>query len=190
MRTQMPSRDRRSWSPWLPLLLLILLLGTTSARAAEQSVSQHATLSFHLHNGLLTVRATDTPLRLVLAEISRLSGAHVVWGTDPGERQVSVDFTALPLDEGLRRVLDRYNFMLVYVTQEQTSTLAQIWISSAIDAGSILKTSPPVATTPVAPESGEAWDDTLGTFAQRDELALSAALVEEESKTAGEEDEE
>jgi hypothetical protein len=191
MNTQLPSTYRRYPYPWLLVLLLMLILSIASAHAVENPVPPTtASHTLQLDNGLLTVQVTDTPLRTVLAEVSHLSGVEIVWGTESGERLVSVDFTALPLDEGLRRVLERYNFMFVYATNDATSRLAQIWISSAIDAASTPNPSPPVIATPVAPESGEAWDEALGTFAHRDELAQSAAFVEEERKAmAGEEGE-
>jgi hypothetical protein len=143
----------------------------------------------HLHDGALTARVTATPLREVMAEVSRLSGAQVVWLTDSGERHASADFTALPFDEGLRRLLDRYNFLLVYVVRDEHSTLSQIWISSAIDATIPAEPAlPPVTQVSSAPPpSEEHWDEALGAFAQRDEMIESTAFLEEERKAMVEE---
>lgn len=61
----------------------------------------------------LTVRVTQVSLTEVLQETARQAGAEVVGGVKE-ERTISADFTRLPLDQGLARLLGKQNFMLVY----------------------------------------------------------------------------
>lgn len=90
-----------------------------------------ATAPITLREGRLSVHVAGTPLRQVMAEISRLNNTRIVWLSGEGqEEQVSVQFTDLPLIEGLQRILQQKNFILFY---EQSSTgvqVTQIWISS------------------------------------------------------------
>jgi hypothetical protein len=115
----------------LLILLLCFLLSSSLSRAAEKTTSTKSSHSLQLRDGMLTARVTATSLREVMAEFSRLSGAQVRWFTANGGRQVSVDFTALSLDEALRRLLDPYNFVLLYTAEGDHSTLTQLWISAA-----------------------------------------------------------
>jgi hypothetical protein len=71
------------------------------------------------------------PLRQVMAEISRLNNARIVWLSGEGqEEQVSVQFTDLPLVEGLQRILQQKNFILFYEQRSTGAQVTQIWISS------------------------------------------------------------
>jgi len=68
-----------------------------------------------LQEGRLSVSAVNAPLNQILAEISRLSGIRISLDGQiaPGET-VTVAFDALPLDEGLGRLLRGKNYVLVY----------------------------------------------------------------------------
>src|SRR3954466_13641642 len=77
------------------------LLGTVLATAAVAEPSRGVAL----HDGKLSVHMVSTPLRQVLAEVSRLSLADVVWLSPEGQdERISVEFTDLPLVEGLQRL--------------------------------------------------------------------------------------
>jgi HEAT repeat protein len=109
---------------WLGLLLTgDLLLASTVIGAPPGLVA--------LHEGKLSVQVADTPLWQVLAEVGRLSHTQVIWLDDEGkERQVSVEFTELPLAEGLERILRHKNFLLFYAETPTEERLTQIWVSS------------------------------------------------------------
>ena len=67
----------------------------------------------------LTLDVASMPLRTLLLEVGRQSGAQVrIEGLD--ERTVSEAFTRLPLDEALRRLLGDSNFTLVYAGAPET----------------------------------------------------------------------
>jgi len=61
----------------------------------------------------LTVRLTNEPVRALLEEIGRQTGAEIQ-GQLSEVREVSADFEAVPLPEALRRLLGNENFALVY----------------------------------------------------------------------------
>jgi hypothetical protein len=122
----------------------------------------------------------------VRAELSRLSGAQVRWLNASGERPVSVDFTALPLDEALRRLLDPYNFVLLYTADGERSALTQIWISAATrTTGQSDPTLRSAALSPhVAAEAEEEWEETEARFPRPEDENLHEQRMEAEYRPA------
>jgi type II secretory pathway component GspD/PulD (secretin) len=66
-----------------------------------------------LEKGRLTVIVHDEPLRGVLEEVAQKSGLKIVVAPAIDER-VSANVQALPLDEGVRRLLKSQNIVLLY----------------------------------------------------------------------------
>jgi hypothetical protein len=129
---------RRYWRHWwLGCLLAFLSVNTryttetcatTDRPKSEKTIAAFSSL--RLHDGLLTAQVTTTPLSQVLSEMSRLSGARIVWLGQPDTRQVSVTFTALPVTEAIERVLGANNFLLVYTSTDEKARLKEIWITT------------------------------------------------------------
>jgi len=122
---------------WAGYLLALLVVNTSCISdtwaAADRPQREKTTAAFsglQLQNGLLTAQVTATPLPQVLSEMSRLSGARVVWLGQPDHRQVSVTFTALPVAEAIPRVLGGNNFLLVYASTADKARLKEIWIAT------------------------------------------------------------
>src|SRR5262249_38036093 len=61
----------------------------------------------------LTVQVTQVSLTEVLEEVARQARAEIIGGVKE-EKPITVDFTTLPLDDGLGRLLGKQNFVLVY----------------------------------------------------------------------------
>lgn len=100
-----------------------------------------------LHEGKLSVHVTGMPLREALAEVSRLSHTDIVWLNSEGQEElVTVEFTSLSLLEGLKRLLQRRNFLLFYVPQPSGTHVTQLWIASNHQP-----TKPPAPTTVAVP---------------------------------------
>lgn len=78
-----------------------------AARAAGEQVVEY-------RNDRLTVRLTAMPLAAALDEVARATGATVRGRLDRPDGDVTASFEALPLDEGLRRLLPRQAFALKY----------------------------------------------------------------------------
>src|SRR5262245_60152450 len=97
---------------WLLGAFLIVTMSDSLVYAAEVQSSAAANLSgkIILQDERMTARIIAIPLRQVMEEIGRLSGARVWWMSQGGEEPVSVAFLALPLSEALRRILGQKNF--------------------------------------------------------------------------------
>ena len=114
---------------WFCLFFMGDLLAAAAATGPSPRGSVPAPIT--LREGKLSVHVAGTPLRQVMAEISRLNNARIVWFSGEGqEEQVSVQFTDLPLVEGLQRILQHKNFILFYERRATGAQVTQIWISS------------------------------------------------------------
>jgi hypothetical protein len=133
---------------WLCLLLTGDLL--SAAAATEPSPRGAALAPITLREGKLSVHVAGTPLRQVMIEISRLNNARIIWLSGEGqEEQVSVQFTDLPLVEGLQRILQHKNFILFYERRATGAQVTQIWISS--DRNTAQPQAPQEASVKVSP---------------------------------------
>lgn len=83
-----------------------------------------------LQEGKLTARIAAIPLRQVMTEVARLSGAQVLWLGPQDDQPVSVSFSSLSVAEALERLLPQKNFLLLYASKDSNARLRQIWISS------------------------------------------------------------
>jgi hypothetical protein len=117
---------------WLPMILWSVLLTSLPCQAGEKPrMSPPPSVFVNLHNGHLTARIVAAPLQRVMQELSRVSGAHVVWQSPPDEHQlVSVAFASLPLPEAVQRIVGAHNFLLTFTSTAETARLMQIWLST------------------------------------------------------------
>src|SRR5262245_22853562 len=79
---------------WLGGLLASVVLGITPGDTAAASTPKDEAFpgQLTLHNETLAARVTAVPLGQVMAELSRLSGAQVIWRTPKDEKPISVEF--------------------------------------------------------------------------------------------------
>jgi hypothetical protein len=161
------------WFLWLPgcwlggiVVSLVLSMGPIGSAFAFGPAPAPLPRQITLHDGRLTVQVVATPLRQVMEEMSRVSGARVRWlGDHAEEKLVSVEFTALPLPEALRRILREMNFLLFYTSTRNSTKLTEVWILSGIGRSQAERTpalaSPVKASLPIpdsASQSEEAVD--------------------------------
>jgi len=109
-----------------------------------------------LQAGKLSVHVEETPLREVWAEVSRLNHTSILWlSSEAQEERVSLEFADLPLRDGLERILQRQNFVLLYESPSTGMQLRQIWIAS--NRKVMQPPAPPetAAQAPPAPEGEE-----------------------------------
>lgn len=170
---------RRHWRHWW-LGCLLAFLGvntrcTTDTWAAPDRPKSEKTSAvfsgLQLQDGLLTAQVSATPLPQVLNEMSRLSGARVVWLGQPDNRQVSVTFSALPVAEAIQRILGANNFLLVYASTADKARLKELWVAT--------RPSPTQTVTPLTLESAPI---TEGINVNEDDTELtqeSAPMPEE-----------
>jgi len=120
-----------------------------------------------LREGKLSVQLAGAPLWQILVEVSRLTNARVVWLHGEGrEEQVSVEFTDLPLAEGLERILQHKNFVLFFAQTPIGTRLTQIWVSA--DRATV---QPPVIQ--LAASITHPSRETKGTTAESDKSTLT-----------------
>jgi hypothetical protein len=142
------SRFFRNLPCWLwsfLTLVVVLLPRLLIAAPSPDSAPRTFPAVLTLQDGKLTAQIASLPLHQVMEEVSRLSGAEVLWLGQAEEEQISAEFSAIPLAEALRRLLGEKNFMLFYVGAGQETRLAQIWISSHVATAA-----QPVAATAAA----------------------------------------
>jgi hypothetical protein len=66
-----------------------------------------------VEDNLLTLKLKDAPLEKVLTEIAHQAGIQItVYG--PMEEYLSAEFSGLPMEKGLRRLMRDFNYVLIY----------------------------------------------------------------------------
>jgi hypothetical protein len=140
------SRTLRLWLPGILVLGSIPVCAAYAAGPADVSFPGKITLQ----DGKMTARIVAAPLRRVLEEVSKLSGAQARWLTLDGEEPVSVEFTDLPFSEALRRILGEKDFALFYPSARERGRLPQIWIYPRGQTGGQLVVIQERGTTPPA----------------------------------------
>ena len=137
---------------WLSGILVSLVLGSLPVGA--KYAAGPADVSFRgkitLQDGKMTARIVAAPLRRVIEQVSKLSGAQNRWLSLDGEEPVSVEFTDLPFSEALRRILGERDFVLFYPSPRERARLPQIWIYPRGQAGGQLVVIQEAETAPPA----------------------------------------
>ena len=85
--------------------------------------------------GYLTVKATDTPIAIILQEIAYQTDIKIYSNARAVKDKITAEVHNLPIEEGLKRILDRYNFALLFSggsDSEPSShhSLMEIWVFS------------------------------------------------------------
>jgi hypothetical protein len=115
----------------LSMLLVVLALDSSPVFAGgAPDTAKTRPFKMTLKDGKLTAQIRTAPLGKVIEEISRLTGAEIRWLSQEQDDPVSVEFTDLPLDEALERILKR-NFTHSYTFTGNDKTLIGIWIASS-----------------------------------------------------------
>jgi hypothetical protein len=101
-----------------------MVAGRSTAQAQHPGIlaeaSVQGTLTVTYHEGRLSVRAEHMPLVRIIQEVARQTGLEVR-ALSSLRQEVSVTFTALPLLDGLRRLLTRVNYLLLFERSPQGS---------------------------------------------------------------------
>ncbi|MCC6765603.1 MAG: hypothetical protein IT293_13160 [Deltaproteobacteria bacterium] len=105
----------------LGIALAALWLGSLAAAARAAATPTPAPAAVRWADGRLSVRVVDAPLDRVLAEIAAVTRATVRGEVEA--RPVTIDFTALPIADGLARLLGAESFMLTYAGDGSLRTI-------------------------------------------------------------------
>jgi len=118
----------------------------------------------------LTVHADEASVGTILDEIGRQSGAEIK-GEAPPTAPLSLDLDAVPVREGLQRILGDRSFTLTYGTDGRLKTVE-------LKGGP--QAAPPPTTPPVAAATGskkhEKWDNVAKLFSHQVPIQLSPRL--------------
>src|SRR2546427_5052010 len=102
------SRWKQSWGLNRVTIATVLFVALLIASPALAQKS----LEVEWKAGRLSVRAENTALSEILREVARQTGLEVR-GHEGLQEEVSVRFADLPLDEGLQKLLDRVNSLVI-----------------------------------------------------------------------------
>lgn len=122
-------------------LLLLLCIGVmcsgSPARAGDKEgvgafkSAEDGSVAFV--DGLLSVRVEAMPLSVLVREIARLSDIELT-AYEPLHGVTSIELDRLPLQEALRRVLRRRNYILLVPKSSSSTGPSRLWILSEGDS--------------------------------------------------------
>ena len=104
------------------VLSVLFPWGASAAESDELRSVASDNIRIHVDDGLLTLDAHAVPLSVLLRAIGEEAGFEVVI---EGDLDVPVDhsFTRVPLEQGLKRLLDRNSFMVFFDGPENMQEL-------------------------------------------------------------------
>ena len=100
--------------------------GNTLAPASEDA----AQVSIIVRHGILTVSLKNAPLKQVLTFIGQQGGIEIRLAGSGGHPLITDSFMDLPLEVGLRRLLEGVNHVLVYSAHGSEQRIAQVFVMS------------------------------------------------------------
>ena len=93
------------------LIALVLINFSLASLAADSAIYSNPPSSFSVtdEQGLISVKAVDAPLKLVIEEIGQRLGIEVDGKISDDER-VTADFEKLPLEQAIKQLTARYAY--------------------------------------------------------------------------------
>ncbi|MCC6849633.1 MAG: hypothetical protein IT294_14110 [Deltaproteobacteria bacterium] len=126
---------------------IALWLGCLVAAARADAAATPAPAGVRWEDGRLSVRVVDAPLDRVLVEIAAATRAALRGEVEA--RSVTIDFTALPVADGLARLLGAESFMLTYAADGSLRTIDLLTrgvpVTPAPSVGTTSSPRPPLA---------------------------------------------
>jgi hypothetical protein len=102
----------------------------SSKKTIKETTKDSINFNIQYQDGRLTARIISKPLNQVLEELNRLTGLKVLYQDKVLDKIVSVNFTALTLEEAVKEILDGESFLLTYEAEEESKDLSKILILS------------------------------------------------------------
>ncbi len=146
----------RAWTVALLLAATMVAWDFHGAVAGEPPVTATQDLQVEFRDGRLTLQAQDVPLNDVLRAIGENAGFDVVAKGDHSAL-VSRSFSALALEEGLRRLLGGTSFVMFYGGTGDPDRLVLLRDDTGVDSGSreMLLSEATIVDEPSQPEIDE-----------------------------------
>src|SRR5439155_15904277 len=119
-------------------------LPTAASEGAPQAHAIAESPLIHLHDGRLSVRLDQAPWAVVLQELERCTGARIMVAS-PLSGTLTLEFAALPLEQGLRRLFRDVSWVMRLTSGATTGDTAgpgvHIWLFPQVEP----EAGPPVA---------------------------------------------
>lgn len=120
---------------WLLLVTLSIISQALGAERSAQTTQEKPVgseaMQIHVAGDLLTVKLQGVPLETALREIERRTTIEVS-SAGPLTRHITIEFQQLPFEEGLRRLLRGYGWVMLHTGSgmQQGSTVTQVMVLS------------------------------------------------------------
>jgi hypothetical protein len=115
----------RKFIALMPLLVIILGVLTLRFSVANGAKDRPGNAKIRVESGRLTVAVKNTTLLAILAKVADQTGIRFeIHGK--ADRQVTANYIKIPLDEGLKRLLDNYSYIIVYTVNKSQKKGANI----------------------------------------------------------------
>jgi HEAT repeats len=95
-------------------ILFLPFLGLWESSASSAALVSGTSFALILQHDHLSAAIDNLPLRVVLEKLSRLTNIEVFLEKSVGDEMVTVEFKNLPLEKGIRRILQGNSYALAY----------------------------------------------------------------------------
>ncbi len=93
--------------------MVLFFISDSSEGVYGNDNAEDSSFDIHINDGLLTMNVKNVPLKKVLKKITNNKGIKMV-SLVSGEELIMANFSSLPIEKGLKRLLSDYNFAFVY----------------------------------------------------------------------------
>ncbi len=118
------------------ILFFLAIVSLLCSGSSVWANTVEGSLFVSIQDDRLTVRATDTPLEKVLQEIARKVGIRLHSEPYVANEKIKVEFKDLTIEEGIGRILARYNYIYMLPAEEtigdtsSNRTVIEVWLFS------------------------------------------------------------
>ncbi len=107
------------------LIVLLIFFSIPSINASGNDVMDNTSFVIHVDDNLLTAKVRDMPLEKVLTEVADQMFMRIIYLVS-GEEPVTIDFSRLPIEKGLKQLLRDYNYALAYDSVDAENSKSHI----------------------------------------------------------------
>jgi hypothetical protein len=120
----------------LMVFFLLFIFGCESSK--KEGVSANASFVLSFKDNYLSAKAEKIPLGSVLEELGRKANLKISMESSIVKDIITVEFKNLPLEEGIKRILQNRNYMLTYADSHSSNggVLAQVIGIKVVQDGS------------------------------------------------------
>ena len=140
----------------LCLIILFVVSFTSSTSASGSSKAEFSHFVVQFNNNLLTVKAKNALLSKVFEEIVDQTGAKISLSA-PTEELVSVEFSGLSLEQGLKRLIRGFDYVFIYGLEKAKGGPPEMDVIIFSKSGGTSKISPKYGVVPPEKRAPQKW---------------------------------